>query len=148
MSKHIAIQLQHFPASLTRIIARLVGVSLVSVGFGLAVLLIGWPLAASLWLAHEGVAWIARVNGQTHPLSEVLVSIVSTVAGLLLTAFLARMLFESVRRRIQRDRRVGAVRRRREQGTRPEPAGLPVHASDTAVARKASQSRDWAVPMA
>lgn len=104
------------------IIRQVGGASLLSFGFGLAVLLVGVPLAASLWLAHAGIAWAVRAGGHAGAAADALVSIVSVAAGLLLTASLARVVFQVVRRGVapRRERHD----RRREPGTR-SPVSYP-----------------------
>jgi membrane protein implicated in regulation of membrane protease activity len=105
MSHHAAIQGEHRISSLKRLIKSVAGVSMLSLGFGLAVILIGSPLAISMWLAHEAVAAIARTGGDAPLLGEAFAWIVSTAAGLLLTALFARVFFQFVRRLVSRDRK-------------------------------------------
>lgn len=108
MSNHAAIQREHRISALKRLFGRVAGVSLLSLGFGLAVILIGSPLVIGMWLAHEAVASIARTGGDAPLVGEAFAWISSTAAGLLLTAFFARLFFQFVRRRVSRDRTLAA----------------------------------------
>jgi hypothetical protein len=68
--------------SLVRVIRGFAEGSLVALGFAVAILLIGTPLALFVRGLHEGLSWLVRLSGDTSALMEGLVSI-SSVAGAL-----------------------------------------------------------------
>src|SRR3954467_852786 len=75
--------------------------SLVALGFALAILLIGTPLALLAQGVHEGVSWLVASRGETSALSEAFVSASSIVGTVILVGVLVRLLvgFFSWRRR-------------------------------------------------
>jgi hypothetical protein len=93
-------------ASLTsflRVIRGFAEGSLVALGFGLAILLIGSPLALLARGVYEGLSWLARLRGETSALLEAFVYISSVVGTVILVAVLVRLLvgFFNWRRRIR-----------------------------------------------
>ena len=107
-TRHSAVERQRQSPSLRRIAVRLLGASLLSLGFALTILLIGIPAAMSMWLAHGSSAWIARAVGGTSGVGEAFVWTVSTAAGVLLTALAARVVYGLVRRAVSDGRQTGA----------------------------------------
>ena len=104
-------------SSLTRIIERVVGTSMVSLGFGLAVLAIGMPVALSMWLAIGSGAWIAHATGATSGVSAAFLWMLSTAGGLLLAAFVARGAYQLIRRAVLHSDRRGEPHRTIHTGT-------------------------------
>src|SRR5689334_8351628 len=46
--------------------------SLLALAFGLAIFLVGLPVALSVRLAYEGLSWLARIGEEMSPLTEML----------------------------------------------------------------------------
>jgi len=89
--------------------------SLVALAFGVAIFLIGLPLALSVRVMRESFSWLARLGGEMGPLTDALVSVAAVAAGFVLTAAFARALIGVFRWR-------GALRRNSR-------AALPVGSS-------------------
>jgi hypothetical protein len=66
--------------------------SVVAMGFGLAILLIGTPLALVARGLHDGLSWLARLRGETSALVEALISMSSVVGTVILIVVLVRLL--------------------------------------------------------
>jgi hypothetical protein len=87
--------------SFVRVIRGFAEGSLVALGFAVAILLIGAPLALLARGVHEGVSWLAALRGETSALMEAFVSVSSVVGTVILVGVLVRLLvgFFSWRRR-------------------------------------------------
>src|SRR3954451_19428842 len=87
--------------SFLRVLRGVAEGSLVALGFALAILLIGTPLALLAQGVHEGVSWLVASRGETSALSEAFVSASSIVGTVILVGVLVRLLvgFFSWRRR-------------------------------------------------
>ena len=72
-------------------------------GFALAILLIGTPLALLARGVHEGLSWLVALRGETSALTDVFVSVSSGVGTVILVAVLVRLLvgFFNWRRRFR-----------------------------------------------
>jgi hypothetical protein len=78
--------------SFVRVIRGFAEGSLAAVGFALAILLLGTPLALFVRGLHEGLSWVAGLRGDTSPLVEAVVSVSSIAGGLVLAVVFARLL--------------------------------------------------------
>jgi hypothetical protein len=79
-------------ASFLRGVRAFAEASLVVLGFGFVIFLIGLPLALSVRVVHQSFSWLARFGGETGPLADALVSVAAVVGGITLTAVFARAL--------------------------------------------------------
>jgi hypothetical protein len=77
--------------SLIRVIRAFAEGSLVALGFGLAILLIGTPLALLARGVHEGLSWLVRLRGETSALMDAFVSVSSVVGTVILIAVFVRL---------------------------------------------------------
>ncbi len=68
-----------------------------ALGFSVAVLLIGTPIALLVRGLHEGLSWLTRLGDMTGPLIEALVAVASSLGGVLLFALSVRFLLKSTR---------------------------------------------------
>ena len=78
--------------SFIRVIRGFAEGSLVVLGFALAILLIGTPLALLARGVHEGLSWLVALRGETSALTEAFVSVSSVVGTVILVAVLVRLL--------------------------------------------------------
>jgi len=78
--------------SFIRVVRGFAEGSLVVLGFALAILLIGTPLALLARGVHEGLSWLVTLRGETSALVEALVSVSSFVGTLILVAIFVRLL--------------------------------------------------------
>jgi hypothetical protein len=78
--------------SFLRVIRGFAEGSLVVLGFVLAILLIGTPLALLARGVHEGVSWLVAVRGGTSALIEPFVSISTFLGTVILAAGFVRLL--------------------------------------------------------
>jgi hypothetical protein len=65
-------------------VRALAEVSLVALAFGLAIFLIGLPVALSVRVMYESVSWLAGMGGEMGPIAEAVVSVASVVGGIIL----------------------------------------------------------------
>jgi len=65
---------------------------LVALGFVIAVLLIGTPVALIVRGLHGGFSWVAQLRGDASPFGEALVAVSSIAGGVILTAVFVRLL--------------------------------------------------------
>ena len=79
------------------------GRSLVVLGFRLAILLIGTPLALLARGVHEGLSWLVALRGETSALTEAFVSVFTVLGTVILVAVFVRLLvgFFNWRRRFR-----------------------------------------------
>jgi len=91
--------------------------SLVAVGFGLAILLIGTPLALLARGVHDGLSWLVGLGSETSGLMAAFVSVSSVLGSVILVVAFVRLLvaFFSWRRRLR-----GRVSRAETANTRPD----------------------------
>src|SRR3954451_16111540 len=89
--------------SFLRVIRGFAEGSLVALGFALAILLIGTPLALLARGVHEGLSWLVRLRGETSALLEAFFSASSVLGTVILVAVFIRVLagFFNWRRRVQ-----------------------------------------------
>ena len=66
--------------------------SLAALGFALAILLLGTPLALLARGVHEGLSWLVRLRGETSALMEAFVSVSSVLGTVILVAVFVRLL--------------------------------------------------------
>jgi len=78
--------------SLMRVIRGFAEGSLVVLGFPLAILLIGTPLALLARGVHEGLSWLVALRGETSALIEAFVSVVTVLGTVILVAVFVRLL--------------------------------------------------------
>jgi zinc transporter ZupT len=78
--------------SLTGVIRGFAEGSLVGLGFALAILAIGTPLALLVRGVHEGLSWLVRLRGETSALMDAFVSVSSILGVLILVAVFTRLL--------------------------------------------------------
>src|SRR3954453_13255688 len=78
--------------SFLRVIRGFAEGSLAALGFALAILLIGTPLALLAQGVHEGLSWLAASRGETSALMEAFVSASSVVGTVILVGVLVRLL--------------------------------------------------------
>ena len=78
--------------SFGRVIRGIAEGSLAAVAFAFAILLIGIPIALIVRGLHEGLSWVVRLGGEMSGLVEALVSVSSTVGGLLIALAVAALL--------------------------------------------------------
>ena len=78
--------------SFMRVIRGFAEGSLVALGFALAILLIGTPLALLVRGEHEGLSWLVRLRGETSALMEAFVSVSSVLGTVILVAVFIRLL--------------------------------------------------------
>ena len=98
--------------------------SLVALGFALAILLIGTPLALLARGVHEGLSWLVGLPGETSALMEAFVSVSSVLGTVILVVVFVRLLvgFFNWRRTF------------RGLGNRRHPASTPLNPHETAEA--------------
>ena len=89
--------------TLIRVVRGFAEGSLVVLGFALAILLIGTPLALLARGVLEGLSWLVALRGETSALTDVFVSVSSGVGTVILVAVLVRLLvgFFNWRRRFR-----------------------------------------------
>ena len=89
--------------SFMRVIRGFAEGSLVVLGFALAILLIGTPLALLARGVHEGLSWLVALRGETSALMEAFVSVSSVLGTVILVAVFVRLLvgFFNWRRRFR-----------------------------------------------
>jgi hypothetical protein len=73
-----------------RVIRAVAGASLAAVGFALAILLIGTPVALVVRGVHESLSWLVRLRGEVSPLEEAIVAASSVAAAIVLVVVFAR----------------------------------------------------------
>jgi len=96
--------------SFMRVIRGFAEGALVALGFALAILSIGTPLALVARGVHEGLSWIVRFGGETSALMEAFVSVSSVLGSVILVAVFIRLLVGAFNwRRTCRARRSSAV---------------------------------------
>jgi hypothetical protein len=79
------------------------------VTFAFAILIIGTPIALLVRGLHDGLSWFVGLGGEMAARERTLVSVVSTVAGIALTALFARVIVVCFHwRRTVRDRLTSA----------------------------------------
>lgn len=78
--------------SFVRVIRGFAEGSLVALGFALAILLIGTPLALLARGVYEGLSWLVGLRGETSALMEAFVSVSSAVGSVILVAVIVRLL--------------------------------------------------------
>jgi len=78
--------------SFVRVVRGFAEGSLVVLGFALAILLIGTPLALLARGVHEGLSWLVALRDETSVLMEALVSASSFLGTVILVAVLVRLL--------------------------------------------------------
>ena len=95
--------------SFMRVIRGFAEGALVALGFALAILLIGTPLALLARGVHEGLSWLVRLRGETSALMEALVTVSSVLGTVILVAVFVRLLvgFSNWRRRFRARGRSG-----------------------------------------
>lgn len=86
MSNNAAIHRHTGITSFWQGVRAFAGASLVALGFGFAILLIGVPLALSVRVVYEGLSWLARLGGEMGAVVQMLVSVASVVGGIAMTA--------------------------------------------------------------
>lgn len=81
--------------------ARAIGAAslLGAVGFPVAVLLIGTPIALLVRILQEALSWLTRSGGITGPFIEAFIALASSVGGVVLFALSARLLLTFFRQR-------------------------------------------------
>lgn len=89
--------------SFLRVVRGFAEASLLSLGFGLAILLIGTPLALLARGVHEGLLLLVALRGETSALTEAFVSASTVIGTVILIAAFVRLLgaFFKWRRRIR-----------------------------------------------
>ena len=75
-----------------RVIRGIAEGALAAVAFAFAILLIGIPIALIVRGLHAGLSWFVRLAGEVPALVEALVSVSSTVAGLVTALVVAALL--------------------------------------------------------
>ena len=78
--------------SFIRVVRGFAEASLVALGFALAILLIGTPLALLARGVYEGLSWLVALRGETSALMEALVSVSSFLGTVILVALFVRLL--------------------------------------------------------
>jgi hypothetical protein len=78
--------------SFIRVLRGFAEASLVALGFVLAILLIGAPLALLARGVHEALSWLVALRGETSALMEAVVSVSSVVGTVILVGVLVRLL--------------------------------------------------------
>ncbi len=78
--------------SFIRVVRGFAQGSLVVLGFALAILLLGTPLALLARGIHEGLTWLVALRGETSALVEALVSVASVLWTVILVAVFVRLL--------------------------------------------------------
>jgi hypothetical protein len=78
-------------SSFVRVIRAFAEASVVALGFVLAILAIGTPIALIVRGLHESLSWLARLHGDPSAIVEALVSLSSVAGGVILTAVLIRL---------------------------------------------------------
>jgi hypothetical protein len=78
--------------SFIRVIRGFAEGSLVVLGFALAILLIGAPLALLARGVHEGLSWLVGLKNETTALMDAVVYVSSIAGTLILVAVLVRLL--------------------------------------------------------
>ena len=78
--------------SFIRVVREFAEGSLVVLGFALAILLIGTPLALLARGVHEGLSWLVAFRGETSALMDALVSVSGLLGTVILVAVFVRLL--------------------------------------------------------
>ena len=78
--------------SFIRVVRGFAEGSLVVLGFALAILLIGTPLALLARGVHEGLSWLVALRGETSALVEAFVSVSTVLGTVILVAVFVRLL--------------------------------------------------------
>ena len=78
--------------SFIRVIRGFAEGSLVVLGFALAILLIGTPLALLARGVHEGLSWFVALRGETSALVDAFVSVSTVIGTVILVASFVRLL--------------------------------------------------------
>jgi hypothetical protein len=101
--------------SFIRVIRGFAEGSLVVLGFALAILLIGTPLALLARGVHEGLSWLAGLRGETSALMDAFVSVSGVIGSIVLVAVVVRLLvgFFEWRRRFRLGREATDMSRSR-----------------------------------
>jgi hypothetical protein len=99
MNNRIATSRVGAPRSFIRALRGLAEGSLVVLGFGLAILLIGTPLALLTRGIYEGLSWLVELRGETSALMEAFVSVSSVVGTVIVIAVFVRLLVAFFERR-------------------------------------------------
>ena len=79
-------------AALARVLRGFAEGSLVVLGFAVAILLIGTPLALLFRTVHDGMSWLVASGGETSVLRDAFVSVSGVVGGVVLLAVFVRLL--------------------------------------------------------
>ena len=89
--------------SFLRVVRGFAEASLVVLGFALAILLIGTPLALLARGVHEGLSWLVALRGETSALMEAFVSVSTVLGTVILVDVFVRLLvaFFNWRRRFR-----------------------------------------------
>jgi hypothetical protein len=89
--------------SFVRVVRGFAEGSMVVLGFALAIVLIGMPLALLARAVHEGLSWLVALRGETSALTDAFVTASSVVCTVTLVAVLVRLLvgFFNWRRRLR-----------------------------------------------
>jgi hypothetical protein len=95
--------------SFIRVVRGFAEGSLVVLGFALAILLIGTPLALLARGVHEGLSWLVALRGEASALMEAFVSVSTVLVTVTLVAVFVRLLvaFFNWRRRFRTGRSSG-----------------------------------------
>jgi hypothetical protein len=75
-----------------RVIRAFAEASLVALGFAVAILAVGTPIALIVRGLNEALSWLARLAGDPSAIGEALVSVSSVAGGVIVTAVLIRLL--------------------------------------------------------
>jgi len=78
--------------SFIRVVRGFAEGSLVVLGFALAILLIGTPLALLARGVHEGLSWFVALRGETSALVDAFVSVSTVIGTVILVASFVRLL--------------------------------------------------------
>ena len=93
MAKNITVSRFGSLTALLHVIRGVAGAALVALGFAVAILLIGSPLALLARGVYEGVSWLVR-RGGTPALVEPLGSLSNVLATVILLVVLVRLFLE------------------------------------------------------
>jgi hypothetical protein len=101
--------------SFIRVVRGFAEGSLVVLAFGLAILLVGTPLALLARGVHEALSWLVALRGETSALMEALVSVSSFLGTVILVAAFVRLIvgFFDWRRRFRASGRSGRAAKTR-----------------------------------
>ena len=92
MTNSAAIHRNRGIASVVRVVRAFAEASLIALAFGLAILVIGAPMAFTVRIVHDGLTWHARSGGELGAAAGALVTVASIAGGAMLTAAFARVL--------------------------------------------------------